>query len=185
MKISCIILLIFCLNLPQKALCQEDVKTIFVSAAVNNKAIDVKRRLEELLPQNTAVIYTIVPRGLIVSIREDTFFRGESIHINRSGVNVLNGIAQTLREIDNNCTIESHTEGHNNKDGDFHTNWEISMARANSITDYLIYCGNIPPARVFPLGLGDFMPFKDNVSAESAGFDKRIDFVIFDYEYER
>ena len=59
------------------------------------------------------------------------------------------------------------------------------MARANNIADYLIYCGKIPTERVFPLGFGELMPFKENVSNKITGFDKRIDFVIFDYEYER
>ena len=185
MRIFSFILLIFCLQLQAFASCADDVKTIFVSAAVNNRAIDVKKKFEQVLPPGTAVVYTVVPRGLIVSIREDTFFGGESIYIKRSGADILNGIAAVLKEIENNCTVESHTEGHITGRNDINSNWEISMARANSIADYLSDCGKIPVERVFPLGYGDVMPFKGNVSATKAGFDKRVDFVIFDYEYNR
>ena len=185
MRILGIILLIFVLQISEFAFCAEEVKTIFVSAAVNNKAVDIKKRFEEVLPAGTPVIYTIVPRGLIVSIREDTFFSGESVYIKSTAAGVLNGIAKVLKDIDNNCTVESHTEGHTSNDEGFNSNWEISMVRANSIADYLIYCGQIPVERIFPVGFGDFMPFKDTVSKTNSGFDKRVDFVIFDYEYER
>lgn len=184
MRFFGIILLIISLQFTSAAFA-DDVKTIYVSAAVSNNAVEVKRMLEETLPPKTPVIYTIVPRGLVVSIREDIFFIGESTKINVSGAGVLEGIVSVLKKIDNNCTVESHTEGHNGECGYFHSNWEMSLARANSITDYLVYCGKIPSERIFSLGFGEFMPFKDNVSATKAGFDKRIDFVIFDYEYER
>lgn len=156
---------------------------IYISTAVNSSVADVKKRLEELMPENANIIYTFVPRGLIISVDESELFPQNSIYIKCSGANILNGIAQILNEIDNNCTIESHTDSSCNTG--YHSNWEVSMARANSIADYLIYCRKIPTERVFPLGFGELMPFKDNVSKTTIGFDKRVDFVIFDYEYER
>lgn len=185
MRLFGVILLIFILQNSSPAFAQDDVKTIYVSAAVSNKALEIKKMLEEILPAKTPVVYTIVPRGLVVSVREDVFFRGENTKINLSGIYVLDGIVTILRKVDNNCTVESHTDGHNNPCGIYGSNWEISLARANSITEYLVYCGKIESERVFALGFGECMPFKDNVSAAKAGFDKRIDFVIFDYEYSR
>ena len=183
-----IILIIFSLQIMNvsSAIEVKDKNTIYVSNTINySNGILIKRMLEDSLPENTPVIYTIVPRGLIVSIREDVFFQGESINIKVSAIDTLNAIINVLNEINNNCTIESHTEGHDNPQGNFDSNWEISMVRANVVTDYLVFCGKIPPDRVFSLGYGDIMPFKDNVSATKAGFDKRIDFVIFDYNQNR
>ncbi len=158
---------------------------IFISTAVNSSISSVKKRIEEVMPKDVNIIYTFVPRGLIVSVDESELFSENNIHIKCSGANILNGIAQILNEVKNDCTIESHTDGHLHTNGRYKTNWEISMARANSIADYLIYCKKIPSERVFPLGFGELMPFKDNVSKITTGFDRRIDFVIFDYEYER
>lgn len=160
-------------------------ETVYINAVINNKATDVMNMLEKVLPEDIPVVYTVVPRGLIVSIKEDIFFKGDNILLNKSSAAVLDAIVSVLRRIGNNCTVESHTEGHNNPQGVYRTNWEISMARAESIADYLIYCGQIPASRVFTLGYGDCMPFRDSVSASKKGFDRRIDFVIFDYEYKR
>lgn len=45
MRILGIILLIFVLQISEFAFCAEEVKTIFVSAAVNNKAVDIKKKI--------------------------------------------------------------------------------------------------------------------------------------------
>lgn len=186
MKLFGIILLIFSLQLANVVFAKNpDANTVYVSAVVSQNGIIIKQMLEKTLPEKTPVIYTFVPRGLIVSIREDVFFQGDSINIKLSALDTLNAIVNVLNEINNNCTIESHTEGHDNPEGNFDSNWEISMVRANVVTDYLVFCGKISPNRVFSLGYGDMMPFKDNVSATNAGFDKRIDFVIFDYNQKR
>lgn len=188
MKLFGIILLIFSLQVMTVSIAKEveDINNVYVNATVNySNGILIRKMLEKSLPANTPVVYTIVPRGLIVSIREDVFFQGDSINIKVSAIDTLNAIINVLNEINNNCTIESHTEGHDNPEGNFDSNWEISMVRANVVTDYLVFCGKISPNRVFSLGYGDMMPFKDNVSATNAGFDKRIDFVIFDYNQKR
>lgn len=185
MKISGVLLSILSvLVFPANTACFA-AETVYINAVINNKAADVMNMLEKVLPDDTPVVYTVVPRGLIVSIKEDIFFKGENILLNKSSTAVLDAIGSVLRQIGNNCTVESHTEGHNNTHGVYRTNWEISMARAESVADYLIYCGQIPASRVFTLGYGDCMPFRDSVSASKKGFDRRIDFVIFDYEYKR
>lgn len=188
MKLFGIILLIFCLQIIsiKFAVFAEASDIASVNRQVNySNGLLIKKMLEASLPENTPVIYTIVPRGLIVSIREDVFFQGDSINIKLSAKDILDSIVYVLKEINNNCTVESHTDGHTNSGGNFDSNWEISMVRANVVTDYLVICGKIPPSRVFSLGYGDIMPFKDSVSATMLGFDKRIDFVIFDYNQKR
>lgn len=184
MRISGVLLLILIQTFCLKSVCFA-LETVHINSVINNKASDVMNMLENVLPEDTTVVYTVVPRGLIVSIKEDIFFKGDNILLNKSSVSVLNAIVSVLRQIGNNCTVESHTEGHNNSDRTYRTNWEISMARADAIADYLIYCGQIPASRIFTLGYGDCMPFRDNVSATQKGFNRRIDFVIFSYEYKR
>lgn len=186
MKFFMLIILFFISIMPSQIAAQESEDHILcISTAINSPVRLIKKRLEEIIPKNTNIIYTFVPRGLIISIDENHFFTGESTAINCSARIILDSIATILNEIENDCTIECHTEGHDDNIGTYKTNWEISMARANNIADYLIYCGKIPTERVFPLGFGELMPFKENVSNKITGFDKRIDFVIFDYEYER
>ncbi len=176
---------IFFILVTQATVIARETEVVPISVVINSKALEIQKKFERAIPENTPVIYTFVPRGLIVSIHEEVFFVDENTDINLKGVRVLNSIIGVLKSIDNDCTVECHTEGHFNPCAKYKSNWEISMARANSITDYVVYCGKIPSHRVFPLGFGEWMPFKENVSTATKGFDKRIDFVIFDYEYER
>lgn len=139
---------------------------------------------EDVMPKGTVIIYTKVPRGLIVSVDEDTLFSDEDIAIKAKGTGILDAIVKVLKELDNECTVESHTENHNYDDSLYKSDWELSTARAGNIVDYLVYSGGISSRRLFALGYGEVMPFKGNVSTQE-GFNKRIDFVIFDYEISR
>ena len=93
-------------------------------------------------------------------------------------------MAQGLKNIPNDCVVEDHTSEEVTSYSDYNTDWELSIARAGNITQYLINCGNIDSKRMFALGYGEFMPFKDNVSAQN-GIDNRIDIVILEYEARR
>ena len=56
-----------------------EIEKVQLAQVVTNTASEIQKRLEKALPENTPVVYTIVPRGLIVSVKEDIFFSGESI----------------------------------------------------------------------------------------------------------
>ena len=49
----------------------------------------------------------------------------------------------------------------------------------------MVLCRKVPFEKVFPMGFGELMPFKDNVSNNKKGFDNRVDFVIIEYEAKR
>ena len=144
----------------------------------------IKDDFYNILPKNGTIIYTEVPRGLILSIDEAIFFHPGSYAIKPSGTKLLDSISFVLQNYDNNCVVESHTDEILSENSIYKQDWELSIARANAIADYLVKNGKIKPERVFPLGFGEMMPFKENVSQK--GFsDKRVDFVIFDYDIRR
>lgn len=136
------------------------------------------------MPKESSIIYTKVPRGLIVSVDESVFFSDENDILKIKGTAILDGIAKVLDKLDNECTVEGHTESHNFQHSLYKSNWELSTARANSVVDYLVMSGGVSSSRLFALGYGELMPFKGNVSSKE-GFNNRIDFVIFDYEVNR
>lgn len=145
----------------------------------------VKRKFTENLPYlENSVIYTQVPRGLIVSIPENKFFYKNSAKLTAEGMKLLDTIAEILILFNNNCAIESHTDEKLSKDSGYTEEWEISIHRATILTEYLIKYGKISPERLSPIGFGEVMPFYGNVSHENFT-DNRIDFVIFDYSVRR
>lgn len=142
-------------------------------------------KLEELfkaaLPlSKNDIIFTKVPRGLIVSINENCFFNKNQTRIKESALPVIDTIIGLLQNLSNYCVIEDHTEemSFNNK------NWELSLVRSANIAEYMITEGKISADRIFSLGYGQYMPFRDNV-APGKGMNNRIDFVILEYESKR
>lgn len=136
------------------------------------------------MPEVCGILYTKVPRGLIISIDERCFFNDGEARIKESSLYILDTIASVLNRIPNHCVIEDHTEKNKFENSDYDNNWELSVSRSANIADYMIKYGKLSPDQLFALGYGEYMPFKDNVSAKE-GMDKRIDFVVIEYEAKR
>lgn len=159
-------------------------QNLYLSSKYDYTLREIYTALSEVLPKDNTVAYTEVPRGLILSIKEEVFFYPGGAKINASGAAVLNVIVSVLRNYDNNCVIESHTDEVLTNGGIYKEDWELSIARSTAVSNYLVKTGKINPDRIFALGYGDIMPYKENVSPK--GFsDRRIDFVIFDYDITR
>lgn len=143
--------------------------------------------IEEILysiPQKDTITYTKVPRGIILSIAQSELFDGSSAYLSDNGKILLKYVARLLDTFNNNCTIEAHTEEILENGRIYKEDWEISIVRANVVANYMVYNLGISADRIFPIGFGKIMPFKDNVSEEDF-YDNRIDFVIFDYTVSR
>ena len=139
---------------------------------------------ENLSELGNSVVYNRVPRGLVVSIDSKVFFNDFSSVLTCRGRQILGLVAYVLNKFENNCTIESHSDGIFPTNSIHREDWELSIKRANVISEYLELCGRVKRERLYPVGFGSTMPFRETVSRE--GFsDNRIDFVIFDYFIRR
>ena len=169
------------------------VALILISSASNAQEVfdlaynaagmaEIEKLFKENVKPGGEMVFTHVPRGLIISIDENVFFKPGHEKIRCGGLEVLNEIAGVLHQSDKSCVIEGHTESANPEISSYKNNWELSLARANNITMYLMRCSKVSPERLFPIGYGDFVPFMDRDKKE---MDNRIDFVIIDYETSR
>ena len=149
---------------------------------------DSTQKAEMLFRQNVSnqdkIIFTHVPRGLIVSIDDRLFFNENQYQLKGECLPMLNQIADVLNVLDNNFVIEGHTNDINAENSIYNHNWELSLARANNISKYLMRYKKVSPEKIFIVGFGEFMPFMGNVS-QKVGIDNRIDFVILDYQASR
>ena len=136
--------------------------------------------IERIFMQNTKVpfVLTNVPRGIIASFDEKLFFNEGEYKIKCSATEILDKIGMLFGSMKYNYVIEGHTSELNRNNKYFKNNWELSLARANSIAKYLILCSGIHPDKIFSIGFGESMPLE-----EHAEFKNRIDFVVIDYEY--
>ena len=151
---------------------------------VEDKAPYIPKLLEEKLPPYTHYTCTLVPRGFIISIAESDFFEKNSAEITEQGAILLNSMGEVLEEINNECTIEGHSEENLEPNSIYKSDWEISVARAESVLRYLINHAGICPKRIHSIGFGDIMPYAENVTKKKFT-NSRINFVIFDYSVTR
>jgi chemotaxis protein MotB len=74
--------------------------------------------------------------------------------------------------------IEGHTDNkpiHNNR---FSSNWELSMARANSVLKYLMKKYRVPVERIEAAGYGEHRPVAPNDTDENRAKNRRVVFEI-------
>ena len=131
-------------------------------------------------PVRQGVYYTKVPRGLIISVDENLFFNDCNFELKDGAYYILDEFADLLKTLPNFCVIENHVQ----KEPCGLENWELSMMRSSSIAEYLVKEKNVPSEKIFDIGFGETMPFRDNVAPKD-GLDNRVDFVIIEYEAKR
>jgi chemotaxis protein MotB len=90
-----------------------------------------------------------------------------------------------LLQTPNFIRIEGHTDNVPINTPRFPSNWELSVARATSVVQYLISRHNFPPERLSATGYGEYRPKASNATAEGRQKNRRVDFVILSSLYEK
>lgn len=155
-----------------------------ISVSYQPKTDKLEAVFKSSLPVKEGIVYTKVPRGLILSIDEKYFFNKGDARLKESSLKILDIIIMNLKNLSNYCIVEDHTENGVLDGGKYKENWELSMARSDNIVEYMADYGKLPARQLFALGFGEYMPFKDNV-APKKGMNNRVDFVIIQYESKR
>jgi len=73
--------------------------------------------------------------------------------------------------------VEGHTDNLPIHTERFHSNWELSAARAISVIKYLHQNG-IPQERLSALGYGEYRPVAPNDTPEHRSLNRRIEILI-------
>jgi flagellar motor protein MotB len=90
----------------------------------------------------------------------------------------LNRLAAQLKQLTTPIQIEGHTDDQPlPAKSPFHSNWELSAARAFSVLRYLQQQG-VPPERLSGIGYGEFKPLRPNTSMENRGINRRIEITL-------
>lgn len=140
---------------------------------------DINKIISKQFPKIYRCAATDVPRGVVLSIPDEMIFEKNSLKISDNGKKILNKIVFILNAITNNCTIEGHSIG-SVKISD----WEYSMIKADTVSDYIIKQDKKLQERIFALGLGDNEP-EDTNNCIVSNTEDRINFVFMEYEFNR
>jgi chemotaxis protein MotB len=115
--------------------------------------------------------------GVLISLSQQLLFTPGTAELQNTAYPVLDVIVAMLKPIDNNLRIVGHTDNSPPLDPRYPTNWELSVARAMVIADYLMKAG-IAPQRITVAGRGEFQPIFPNDTPEHRAMNSRADIII-------
>lgn len=116
-------------------------------------------------------------RGISIEINASLLFAPAQADLNKETVNVLKAVAQVLATDTHQVQIEGHTDSLPIKSPVFPSNWELSSARASSVTRLFVENG-VAPERIVVIGYADNRSVDTNDTAEGRARNRRVTVMI-------
>ena len=138
------------------------------------KVAERESALHRLPPDSITLRPTV--EGLVVSLREAGFFASGSANVRLSSVDTLRNLAQALPH--QPMRVEGHTDDVPIHNVQFATNWELSTARAATITRLLLDQGAAEPTAISAAGYAQYHPIAANSTASGRAQNRRVDIVL-------
>ena len=118
------------------------------------------------------------PRGLVVSMREATFFPAASDKVNAEAWPILEKVAESVNQLPNPIRFEGHTDSKPIRSKRFRSNWELSTARGIAMMEILTRTFAVDRSRCAVSGFADTIPVADNDTDEGRARNRRVDVII-------
>ncbi|MDE3104564.1 MAG: OmpA family protein [Acidobacteriota bacterium] len=116
------------------------------------------------------------PDGLVISLHEAGFFASGSAEVQPTSLATIDLLAKTLPQ--SPLRIEGHTDNVPIHTAQFATNWELSTARAATITRLLLNDGHMQPANLSAAGYAEFHPIASNLTDAGRAQNRRVDIIV-------
>jgi len=123
-------------------------------------------------------------RGVVIDISASSLFKTGDATLQPEVLDVLQQVAAVLSREDQSIEVEGHTDDVPIKTAQFPSNWELSSARASSVTRMLIDNG-VQTKRLAVVGLAENQPLAPNDSSENRARNRRVTITILSPNAER
>ncbi len=117
--------------------------------------------------------------SVVVDISADILFPSGVARLASDAAPPLQHLADALRPFTNAVRVEGHTDDRPINTPEFHSNWELSAARAASVV-HLFMDRGIEPDRLAVVGFGQYRPVAGNNTAAGRNANRRVAVVIVD-----
>ena len=119
-----------------------------------------------------------VDEGLLIRFPGRILFELGEAELLSEALEILDQMADFFEAIDNEVTVEGHTDNWPISTERFPSNWELSTARATNVIRYFIEEKNLPPDQFSAAGYGEYQPIRPNDTAENRALNRRVDILI-------
>jgi chemotaxis protein MotB len=122
------------------------------------------------------------PRGLVVSLRQATFFPSGEANVDPATFATVDKIAGIIRQLPNAVRLEGHTDSRPIHTARFSDNWELSAARSIAMLELFSTRCKVPVERLAIAGYADTVPKDSNDTEEGRAHNRRVDVVILNQQ---
>jgi len=147
-------------------------------------SINDAKKMEKIIAAknlDNAVKVEITQTGFGVLLRDPSTFASGSAELQQNGQVILSDLAALIKaNPDLKIRAEGHTDDVPIHSDRFHSNWELSSARALSVVQMLSEKSGINPANMSAVGYGEYRPLVPNTSEENRSKNRRIQ-IFVDY----
>jgi len=112
-----------------------------------------------------------------LTIEMPFLFKSGSAKINEAALKELESLVEPLTRFTTSVIVEGHTDNVPIRGGRYKSNWELSVARAVRVIDFLVSRG-IPPKRLIAGGYGEYHPAHANDTPGNRALNRRIEITI-------
>ena len=145
------------------------------------------KSLEDVAKQATESLGMYLQKGLIsirssqnelvVALPEQLLFKSGKADVEPQGVPVLDSIANIIRDVDFQITVDGHTDDVPIRTFRYESNWHLSVARAMNVAYKLITRG-IKQENLIVRGFGEQMPVADNQTETGRAKNRRVEITV-------
>lgn len=157
-------------------------RTVAATQSEAKRLDDVQARLTKALKAHGLdddVEMMIDDRGLVVSlVSRHVTFDNDRATLTRRGKLIIDTLAPVLADLDDQLSIDGHTNQVPVKPAYFATDWDLSVARAVAVVRRLNEVNGIAEDRLVAAGYGHTRPLRDPKEPGSQEVNKRVDIVI-------
>lgn len=112
-----------------------------------------------------------------IEIKSSILFGSGSATLQSKARPVLRDVARVLSDFPNQVQVEGFTDNVPINTEDFHSNWELSAARAASVV-HLFSRAGVKPSRLSAVGYGEFKPIAKNNTAAGRQKNRRVKIIV-------
>jgi chemotaxis protein MotB len=159
-----------------------------VAADVLNRPADqtvltlqhVARLLRQEFKDQSEIAVLEEPGVTRIQFGESVLFDSGHAELKSTAGPILEKTATFLALLPYTIVVEGHTDNRPIRGNSaYRDNWELSLARAMSVTDILSKRGGIPPKQIAAAAYGDNRPRASNLMPSSRRLNRRVEIALF------
>lgn len=127
---------------------------------------------------NFAAIDLVPDRAVRIVLTSDLLFATGEAALSIEAISSLEKLAAVIQNTPHSIHVEGHTDDIPIHSSSYANNWELSMARANAVANFLINDMKMNPSQFIVSGFASYKPMVPNSSELNRAKNRRVEIVI-------